>query len=380
MCICLVLGGCGIADPARPEPETGWNREDLAEADSSERDFGGQNPEGMEKTETEEETEIIPEPEIRTITITATGDCTLGPTQSQSYTGSFTEYYDNQGERYFFDGVRSIFEADDFTLINLECVLSDSENRVDKTFNLRGKPEYVGIMTSSSVEGCSLGNNHSQDYGPESLTDTQNVLDEAGIIYGYNDHVGIYTTEEGQRIGIVSASLLSQSTAREDDIQNGILYLKEQEVDLIIACCHWGIERDYYPQEYQVQTAHKIIDWGADLIIGNHPHVLQGVEYYHGSIICYSLGNFCFGGNKNPADKNTMIYQQTFTFVDGELQKQVDARIIPCTVSSVSGYNDFQPTVVSGEKKQDILDKVNEYSAPYSGISFDSEGILQLEQ
>lgn len=318
------------------------------------------------------------EPVVQTLRITATGDCTLGPTQKQSYAGSFHEYYDNYGEDYFFQGVREVFEADDFTLVNLECVLTTSEDRVEKTFNLKGKPEYVGIMTKSSVEGCSLGNNHTMDYGASSLTDTQKVLDEAGLIYGYNDHVGIFTTEEGLRIGVVSVSLLSQSEERENYIRDGIASLREQKADLVIACCHWGIEREYYPNDYQRNTAHKIIDWGADLIIGNHPHVLQGVELYNGKIICYSLGNFCFGGNKNPSDKDTMMYQQTFTFVDGILQDNVDAGIIPCSVSSVDYCNDFQPTIVSGERKAKIINNVNNYSESYSQIHFDENGILQI--
>ena len=88
-----------------------------------------------------------------------------------------------------------------------------------------------------------------------------------------------------------------------------------------------------------------VIDAGADAVIGTHPHVLQGMEYYRGKPIIYSLGNFCFGGNKNPADKNTAIYQQAFTLINGELQQGIDAQIIPCTLSSVSSYNDFRPTV-----------------------------------
>ena len=95
------------------------------------------------------------------------------------------------------------------TLINLECVLSDATERVEKRWNLKGKPSYIGIMTGSSIEACSLGNNHTYDYGQAGLDDTRNVLDNAGIVYGFNDHTGIYETADGTRIGIVSVSLLS---------------------------------------------------------------------------------------------------------------------------------------------------------------------------
>ena len=318
------------------------------------------------------------QPQMSTIVITATGDCTLGNNQEQSYDGSFNSYYDSKGQDYFFGGVRDIFEADDMTLINLECVLSDATERVEKRWNLKGKPGYIGIMTGSSIEACSLGNNHTYDYGQQGLDDTRNVLDNAGIVYGFNDHTGIYETADGTRIGIVSVSLLSQNGDREAYIQNGIAQLREQGAAIVIACCHWGIEGDHYPNDYQQAAAHRIIDWGADLVVGNHPHVLQGMEVYNGKMICYSLGNFCFGGNKNPADKNTAIYQQAFTLINGELQQGIDAQIIPCTLSSVSSYNDFRPTVASGEKAQEICNLMNTYSQNYSKIEIDGLGKLHV--
>lgn len=333
-----------------------------------------QEPEAVEAIQPTEMQE--PEPVMQTVTLTATGDCTLGATQTHGYAGSFHEYYDKYGQDYFFDGVRDIFEQDDFTLINLECVLTESTDRVEKTWNLKGKPEYVGIMTGSSVEGCSLGNNHTLDYGQQSLSDTENVLDEAGIVYGYNEHVATYTTESGIVVGVVSVNLLAQTDEKAEYIHDGINRLREEGADIVVACCHWGIEGDHYPNDYQKTTAHKIIDWGADLLIGNHPHVLQGVELYNGKIICYSLGNFCFGGNRNPQVKDTAIFQQTFTFVDGVLQNDVSAKMIPCTISSTDTRNDFQPTVAEGERKAKIIENLNTYNEPYSQARLDAEGTI----
>ena len=368
----FLLTGC--SSPAATSSALPSSTEKITETQMTEE------PGTLEETETGTATETQQEPVIQTVKITATGDCTLGATQTHGYAGSFHEYYDKYGQDYFFKNVRSIFEQDDFTLINLECVLSNATERVEKTWNLKGKPEYAGIMTGSSVEACSLGNNHTLDYGQQSLIDTQNVLDEAGIVYGYNDIIGTYTTDEGITIGVVSANLLSQNADREEYIKNGIENLKEQGVSLIIACCHWGIEREYYPNDYQVNTAHKIIDWGADLLIGNHPHVLQGMELYNGKVICYSLGNFCFGGNKNPTDKNTAIYQQTFNFLDGQLQPDINACIIPCTLSSTQSANDFQPTVAENCKKQEIIDLMNTYSQNYSNIGFYEDGKLYIRE
>lgn len=392
---CMAIGGCA-QEKTKPDviAESELDEEkiakEVAESEAIEEALGidteededveGSSTDSVTEENSESDKEDDTQNKVKTITITATGDCTLGKTQKQGYDGSFAAYYDSRGEEYFFEGVRDVFEADDFTLINLECVLTTSTDRVEKTYNLKGDPSYVGIMTSSSVEGCTLGNNHSSDYGPQSLTDTQNALDGAGIIYGYNEHIGKYTTDDGLTIGVVSANVLSQNEQYINYLKDGIQTLKNEGTDLIIACCHWGIEREYYPYEFQQTLAHSLVDSGADLVIGTHPHVLQGVELYNGKVICYSLGNFCFGGNRNPSDKDTMMYQQTFTYIDGQLQTDVNAQIIPCTISSASGYNDFQPTIATDSTKQSIIDNVNTYSSSYSNICFDAEGKLMLKE
>ena len=194
----FLLTGC--SSPAATSSALPSSTEKITETQMTEE------PGTLEETETGTATETQQEPVIQTVKITATGDCTLGATQTHGYAGSFHEYYDKYGQDYFFKNVRSIFEQDDFTLINLECVLSNATERVEKTWNLKGKPEYVGIMTDSSVEGASLGNNHTFDYGQQGLDDTREVLNKAGIIFGFNDHVDTYTTKDGIKIGIVSAS------------------------------------------------------------------------------------------------------------------------------------------------------------------------------
>ena len=344
----------------------------------------GPETEQNSQTETELGTEIImeseePEPVVATVTISATGDCSLGALQTHGYSGSFHSYYDSQGEGYFFQNFKQIFEEDDLTLINLECVLTNASNRVEKTFNIKGKPEYTGIMTSSSIEAVSLGNNHSADYGPQSLTDTKNALDAAGILYAINDTISYYTTEDGLVVAMVSASITGGGSSRDQYLLNGVTEARNQGADLVIACCHWGIEREHYPNDYQRNLGHELIDRGADLVVGNHPHVLQGVEEYNGKIIIYSLGNFSFGANRNPQDKDTAVYQQTFTFVDGVLQTDITAKIIPSRLSGHNTYNDYQPMIATGEQAIKIINRMNDYSKPYSGVFFDEQGNLLLK-
>ena len=113
------------------------------------------------------------------------------------------------------------------------------------------------------------------------------------------------------------------------------------------------------------------IDEGADLVVGHHPHVLQGIEKYKGKYIVYSLGNFCFGGNSYPSDMDTMIFQQTFTIDSSGVQPDGQIHVIPCSISSASEYNNYQPTPAQGSEAERILTKINERSQLIEG-----EGVI----
>ena len=360
----FLLCGCG-ADPSAAVPTEGTVPESTVENPA---ETAGETSIPAEETET-----TVPEPQIVTLTITAAGDVTLGNHAGQGYEGTFREMYDKKDNAYFLQNVKDIFEADDMTIVNFEGVLTFCDDLVEKEFNMKGDPEYIGILTEASVEAVSFGNNHRLDYGQQGSDDTVAAFEEAGIVYAYDNITGIYETQ-GIRIGFVSVNEVYDGSAVEAYLEDGIRYLREEEqVNLVIACCHWGEERENYPEDYQKELGHKCIDWGADLVLGAHAHVLQGVEVYKERFIVYGLANFCFGGNRNPKDKDTMIFQQTFTFVDGVKQEGQEAKVIPCSVSSVSYRNDFCPTPADGEEYTRILGRINEYSSPF-GVAFDEEG------
>ena len=282
----------------------------------------------------------------------------------------------DQDPGYFFENVRSIFEADDMTIVNLEGVFTNSDVRQEeRTYNIKAEPHYVEILTAGDVETVSMGNNHRLDYGVSGSKDTVEALEGAGIVYAYDNIVGIYETK-GIKIGYVSVNEVAWGLGCNKLISNGIAELKEQEADLIIACCHWGIEKDNYTEAYQNELGRFCIDEGADLVLGHHPHVLQGIEEYNGKYIVYSLANFSFGANRNPADKDTMIFQQIFTFVDGEKLDTKEARVIPCSVSSISQRNNFQPTPLEGEEAARVVERLNTYSKEY-GVVIGEDGTLQ---
>lgn len=261
------------------------------------------------------------------------------------------------------ENVHDIFSQDDFTIVNLEGVLTYSNERVlDRTYNIKGDPEYAQILSMGSVEGVAMGNNHRLDYGTAGTEDTVAALLKENIVYAYDENIGTFETK-GIKIGFFSINELAWGYGSEALVREVIAKLREENVDLIIANCHWGIEREYYPEADQRKLARLCIEEGADLVIGHHPHVLQGIESYNGKYIVYSLGNFSFGANRNPADKDTMIFQQTFTFEKGEKIENQEARIIPCSVSSVSTRNDFKPTPVESEEYTRILNKIAKLSS-----------------
>ncbi|MDE7269833.1 MAG: CapA family protein [Acetatifactor sp.] len=329
------------------------------------------------ESESETETSVEEEHEIITITISAAGDASLGNYVGQEYAWSFRQMYEKvQDQSYFLGNVYDIFSQDDMTIVNLEGVLTFSEElNPGRTYNIKGDPEYADILTYGSVEAVSMANNHRLDFGENGTKDTLAALEPTGIVYAYDTNVGIYETK-GIRIGFVSVNEVAWGQGVEKLMKDGIAKLQEEEVDLILACCHWGIEGDFYPTEFQQQFGRECIDWGADLVIGHHPHVLQGVEAYQGKYIIYSLANFCFGANRNPSDKDTMIAQQTFTFIDGEKQEETEFCIIPCSITSDPSRNDYRPTPAEGDEALRIIGRVNEYSQGL-GLQFDENGYVK---
>ena len=317
-----------------------------------------------EETSISEEMEKTTKRKNKTVsfTISAVGDCTFGTDENFAYEGSMPAKYDEVGDfNYFFENVKSVFEEDDLTIVNFEGTLTDSTTREDKQFAFKADKSYAEILTDGFVEAANLANNHSKDYGEQSYNDTMDALDEAGITnFGY-DRVAIKKVK-GIKVGLVGTYVLADGLGVKDSMEKNIQDLKDEGAQVIIASFHWGEEKAEYPNDVQVELAHAAIDAGADLVLGHHPHVLQGIEQYKGKNIVYSLGNFCFGGNMYPSDMDTMIFQQTFTLKGGKLQEDNVTNIIPCSISSVEDYNNYQPTPAAGEKETEILNKITQRS------------------
>ena len=320
------------------------------------------NTDDTSKDSQEETTTPEPTAEPVSITVSMVGDCTLGTDVNFDQSTSFDAFYQMKNDPgYFFQNVKDIFTADDLTVANMEGTLTTSNDRQQKTFAFKGNPSYTEILTQGGVEATNLANNHSHDYGDQSYEDTIQYLEADGITtFGY-DRTAVMDVK-GIKVGLIGIYELKDGLGRQQQVIDTIREVKDQGAQVIIVSFHWGTEKSNIPDDIQKTLAHLAIDQGADLVVGHHPHVLQGIEKYQGKNIVYSLGNFCFGGNKNPSDKDTMIFQQTFTVENGELVEDDVTNIIPCSLSSESGYNNYQPMVLEGSEKERVLQKIEEFS------------------
>ena len=326
-------------------------------------DSSTDNTDDTSKDSQEETTTPEPTAEPVSITVSMVGDCTLGTDVNFDQSTSFDAFYQMKNDPgYFFQNVKDIFTADDLTVANMEGTLTTSNDRQQKTFAFKGDPSYTEILTRGGVEATNLANNHSRDYGDQSYEDTIQYLEAAGITtFGY-DRTAVMDVK-GIKVGLIGIYELKDGLGRQQQVIDTIQEVKDQGAQVIIVSFHWGTEKSNVPDDIQKTLAHLAVDQGADLVVGHHPHVLQGIEKYQGKNIVYSLGNFCFGGNKNPSDKDTMIFQQTFTVENGELVEDDVTNIIPCSLSSESGYNNYQPMVLEGSEKERVLQKIEEFSA-----------------
>ena len=296
------------------------------------------------------------------LTVSVVGDCTLGTDETFDYSTSLNAYFDNYGSSYFLQNVKTIFSADDLTIANFEGTLTESDAREDKTFAFKAPASFAKILTDGNVEAVTTANNHSHDYGEQGFTDTLNALDAEGITHFGYDETAVMDIK-GVKVGLVGIYELKDHMERAQQVKDNIAKVKEEGAQLIIVIFHWGNEKEEVPDSNQIALGRLAIDEGADLVCGHHPHVLQGIETYKGKNIVYSLGNFCFGGNSAPSDMDSMIFQQTFTITEGGVQADNVTNIIPCSISSEYGYNNYQPTPAEGEEAQRIKNKIEERSA-----------------
>jgi poly-gamma-glutamate capsule biosynthesis protein CapA/YwtB (metallophosphatase superfamily) len=235
----------------------------------------------------------------------AVGDVNLG--------GDMSPILSANGFGYVWTGVKDKLSAATLTFANLECTMSYRGDQVQgKTFTFRGDPAALPSMRDAGVDVVSQANNHARDFGPVALGDCLGYLDADGIghcgagVDYTSAHVPAYMNANGLRVaflayddigyagwyadvnypGVCDATDTAQIAA---DISNA-----KQNADLVVVSFHWGTEKKTTPDAPQTALAHFAIDQGADMVLGHHPHVAQGFEFYRGKMIANSLGNFVF--------------------------------------------------------------------------------------
>lgn len=268
------------------------------------------------------------------------------------------------------------FDDADLTMINLENPLTSRGSAVDKKFTFRALPVYAKMLATSGIDIVTLGNNHIYDFGSQGLFDTIDYLRKENIYYvgaGRNNSearhpviffrkglkiafLGFYGTHkhsDSYPAQIDSAgTALRQLNLIEQDIRK-----IRNDVDLIIVNFHWGTEKATKPGDDQIAFAHNVIDFGADMIIGHHPHVLQGIEKYKNKIIAYSLGNFIFGGNSRP--------EYTTALLKTKISKNsLNAEVIPLKVTY------WQPEKLEGNAGKAVVDSVKKLSQSFKKSIF----------
>ena len=294
----------------------------------------------------------------RSVTMTFTGDITLGSEElKRKQPTSFVSYAKSKGFDYFLANFREMFLADDLTVINLEGPLTDSSKQEDrkKTYRFRGSTAYADILTGSGIEAANLANNHCPvDFGKQGYSSTKSTLAAAGIGWFANDKVFIFE-KDGIRIAFFGLNSTKVNGSKAW-FRKEIPRLKQEEgVNAVVFVFHAGSEYSMHHTKAQETYSQWAIDAGADLVIMHHPHVVQGIDVYKDRYVCYSIGNFCFGGNKEIRAIETVVAQVRMDFDDEGHYLGQAMNLYPAHISGHTDYNDYQPVPVTGEAAQQVM-------------------------
>ena len=299
--------------------------------------------------------------ETGAITLVAVGDLLLG--------GSAEESVNKHGFDYPFRDISAILQAADIAVANLEAPLTRQPDPVeDKQFTFKVDPESAAAMQRAGLTVLTLANNHIGDFGPEGVTDTIAALRPHGLRYtGAGKDLNqarrptAIATKDGSVGFLAYSNTFPKSFYAKSDrpgtapgyaefVGKDVQKLKEF-VDYVVVSFHWGAELMTEPKDYQQSLARLAIDSGAQVVIGHHPHVLQGVEFYNGGVIYYSLGNFAFGSYSRNALVGGLA---RVTLADGQVKS---AEILPLNVANYEVH--FQPRPLLND---------SEFSIDFAGL------------
>lgn len=302
------------------------------------------------------------------VTMIFTGDLTFARAFENSYNRKKFDVFANW----------STVGSYDAMMVNLENAVTRSTDSIEKEFVFKMRPELLSILKTAKINLVNCANNHTADFGIEGILETMKYLDSAGIKYvgvGRNFREArkpVILEKNGIKIGflgyggvkdfIAMRNRAGTNSRNEKLILEDIIRLRP-DVDYVVVNLHWGEELATEPHETQISLAHKMIDNGADLIVGHHPHVLQGIEKYNEKVIAYSLGNFIFGGNSRARESETAVLKVNFS------KKYMEVQVIPVYI------NNWRPELAGGIRANRVIKMIKDRSKIFGeSILFQSLG------
>lgn len=303
---------------------------------------------------------VLPARADKVIRLTFTGDVTLGSEEKKrGLSSSFDAVAAREGYDYFFRQVKPLFEQDDLTVVNLEGVLSDSSKNENtkKTYRFRGPVDFARILPEGSIEAANIANNHTMDYGKTGYADTGKALDGAHIGYFGNQTVYIFE-KDGIRIAFFGLNSSAVARNRSWAIQEIGRLKREEGVHAVVFCFHGGTEYGRVRNARQEDYAQFAIKAGADLVVMHHPHVVQGLDIINNRSVFYSLGNFCFGGNREVRALEALVAGVEMHFSDAGTYLGQQVTLHAAHISGTTPESNFQPVLVQGEAVQAVNQRI----------------------
>ncbi len=292
------------------------------------------------------------------IILTFGGDAVLGG--RENYWGnpeSMMALLAEKGMGYPLSGLRSLFARDDLTAVNLECVLKETKEGEDtnKTWRFRGLPEYAQILPEGSVELVNTANNHTVDYGEAGMASTLAALE--GTAEACGNGINAEIRVKGHLIGF-GGCRETNYIRNPDVIRRDIEQMRADGCEIVVYQCHWGTEYSETHNKMQEAMARACVRAGADLVIGHHPHVAQGMDVIDGVPVIYSLGNLVFGGTIQLKTYEGLVARAYFRL--GETEKTIRLKFYPILTSSRAEekINDYCPCLAMGEDRIRILRRI----------------------
>ena len=306
------------------------------------------------------------------ILLTFGGDAVIGCRESWwRREDALPAFLSREGMAYPFSGLQEVFASDDMTLVNLECVLKANRDgeRTDKQYRFRGLPSYAAVLKEGSVEQVNIANNHYIDYEAAGKKATRDALNAAEIPFSGYGYTYVWTYR-GHRIGF--AGCRETIFLRDEEIiARETASLRQAGCEVVIYSCHWGQEYSPAHNDTQQRMAQAAADAGVDLVIGNHPHVVQGAADVDGTAVVWSLGNLMFGGTIELTTFDAALAQAELCF-DHDGYAGLSLRYLPIQTSGRAneGVNDYRPVLASGEDRARIMQLIREDS---QGIQVDGD-------